>query len=134
MQRWYDQQLKQLTELTQLVRRGDLSDMDRKKIVALITSTQHQQPRFADNSPLPPTCACDRPADVHGRDVVQKLRDSGVNSLTNFTWQQVRGESPTPATLLQLTICAATAIALLLGPGRGRLRDSPGEREIQIRL
>jgi len=63
VQRWYDAQVAQLSELTAMIR-GNLSSTDRKKIVALITQ------------------------DVHGRDVVQQLRDQQVSSLLDFTWQQ----------------------------------------------
>jgi len=63
MNRWYEAQLLQLSELTSMVR-GQLSPPDRKKIVALITQ------------------------DVHGRDVVAALREQCVAELNNFTWQQ----------------------------------------------
>ena len=63
MARWFDAQLTQLSELTAMVR-GNLSSIDRKKIVALITQ------------------------DVHGRDVVGALKSEEVTSISNFTWQQ----------------------------------------------
>mmetsp|Transcript_44339 Transcript_44339/g.86753 ORF Transcript_44339/g.86753 Transcript_44339/m.86753 type:complete len:4144 (+) Transcript_44339:98-12529(+) len=61
MNNWYDLQSEQLSVLVDLVR-GNLSSIDRKKIVALITT------------------------DVHGRDVVDKLK--GVSDINDFKWQQ----------------------------------------------
>jgi dynein heavy chain len=61
--RWYDTQVKQLAELTALVR-GSLRDADRKKIVALITT------------------------DVHARDVVGTLIKDQVRTVSHFSWQQ----------------------------------------------
>jgi dynein axonemal heavy chain len=63
MKGWLQTQLSQLSDLTKLVR-GNLSKIDRKKIVALVTT------------------------DVHARDVVSNLIDSEVDSLNNFNWQQ----------------------------------------------
>ena len=59
----YDLNVNQLKELTELVR-GKLSPIQRKIIVALVTT------------------------DVHARDIVGQLRDSNVCSTNEFLWQQ----------------------------------------------
>ena len=61
--KWHAQQLKQLSELTAMVR-GDLASIDRKKIVTLITT------------------------DVHARDVTQTLIERKVRDVHDFNWQQ----------------------------------------------
>ena len=53
----------QLAQLTALVR-GDLTDLERKVIVALVTT------------------------DVHARDIVKELTDDKVQSLSDFKWQK----------------------------------------------
>lgn len=63
MRAWYDTQVKQLAQLTKLVRL-DLSSIDRQKVVALVTT------------------------DVHARDVVKSLLDDAVDSNNDFRWQQ----------------------------------------------
>ncbi|XXQ39846.1 AAA+ ATPase domain-containing protein [Plasmodiophora brassicae] len=63
MRAWYDTQVKQLAQLTKLVRL-DLSSIDRQKVVALVTT------------------------DVHARDVVKSLLDNAVDSNNDFRWQQ----------------------------------------------
>ncbi len=63
LSRWFDAQVLQLSELTAMVR-GELTNIDRKKIVALITQ------------------------EVHARDVTATLRDENVSTLNNFNWQQ----------------------------------------------
>lgn len=60
---WYDMQLRQLQDLTAMVR-GDLSKIDRIKVTTLLTT------------------------DVHNRDVTATLRDQNVAYLNDFTWQQ----------------------------------------------
>jgi len=61
MAQWHETLLRQLSELTQLVR-SNLSELDRKKIVALVTQ------------------------DVHGRDVVSQLKTASVTSVNDFNW------------------------------------------------
>jgi dynein heavy chain len=63
MKSWYEQQLKQLSELTLLVR-SPLSKIERQKVVALVTT------------------------DVHARDVIKSLLDGKVETLHDFRWQQ----------------------------------------------
>ena len=63
MERWYDYQNMQLAELTTFAR-TDLTKIQRKKIVALITT------------------------DVHGRDIVKDMIDEKVVHLNTFMWQQ----------------------------------------------
>ena len=63
LQHWYDQNSRQLEELTQLVR-GELSELKRAIIVALITQ------------------------DVHARDIVEKLKNENTQSIYDFDWQQ----------------------------------------------
>jgi dynein heavy chain len=63
LERWYDKNVQQLTELTELVR-SDISKIERKIIVALVTT------------------------DVHARDIVEELRTTKVTSAGAFTWQQ----------------------------------------------
>lgn len=60
---WYQENVKQLKQLTELVR-GKLSPIQRKIIVALVTT------------------------DVHARDIVGQLRDANVCSTSEFLWQQ----------------------------------------------
>lgn len=61
---WYEiTGVKQVSELTAMVR-GNLAKIDRKKIVALITT------------------------DVHSRDTVDKLRVQKVDNVMDFIWQQ----------------------------------------------
>ena len=56
----------QLQELIKMIR-GTLEDVERRRIVALITQ------------------------DVHNRDIVERLRDEEVNDLNDFRWlQQLR--------------------------------------------
>ena len=63
LKKWYAQQLDQLTELTHLVR-GNLTKIERKKLVSLVTT------------------------DVHARDVVANLYQNNVADLNDFNWQQ----------------------------------------------
>lgn len=60
---WYMDNVSQLSDLTALVR-SNLTKLERKVIVALVTT------------------------DVHARDIVEDLKDSGTTSIGNFTWQQ----------------------------------------------
>lgn len=60
---WYQENVNQLKQLTELVR-GKLSPIQRKIIVALVTT------------------------DVHARDIVGQLRDANVCAVTEFLWQQ----------------------------------------------
>jgi dynein heavy chain len=60
---WYERQLDQINGLLKLVR-GDLTPIDRRKIVALVTT------------------------DVHGRDGIDALSQKEVTSADNFNWQQ----------------------------------------------
>ena len=55
--------VEQLSGLTELVR-GKLTKLERKVIVALVTT------------------------DVHARDIVEILLQTNVTKITNFTWQQ----------------------------------------------
>ncbi len=63
LQQWYERQLRQLTELTGVVR-SPLPKLERSKIVTLITT------------------------DVHARDVTKMLVDRKVSNLHDFNWQQ----------------------------------------------
>eukprot|EP01029_Cantina_marsupialis_P009144 TRINITY_DN2137_c0_g5_i1.p1 TRINITY_DN2137_c0_g5~~TRINITY_DN2137_c0_g5_i1.p1 ORF type:complete len:3984 (-),score=1416.37 TRINITY_DN2137_c0_g5_i1:203-12154(-) len=63
MENWFKTNLAQLSDLTALVR-SDLSKLERKVIVALVTT------------------------DVHARDIIEQLMKDGVNTTDNFTWQQ----------------------------------------------
>lgn len=63
LQDWWDVNVSQLAQLTALVR-GDLTDLERKVIVALVTT------------------------DVHARDIVKELADDKVQSLSDFKWQK----------------------------------------------
>ena len=63
MDSWYASNNYQLEQLVDLVR-GPLTDIQRKIIVALITT------------------------DVHGRDIIEMLRDEEVDSVRDFSWQQ----------------------------------------------
>jgi dynein heavy chain, axonemal len=60
---WYDKNVRQLADLTALVR-SNLSKLERKVIVALVTT------------------------DVHARDIVEELMNSKTTSVGSFTWQQ----------------------------------------------
>ena len=60
---WYNENVNLLKQLTELVR-GKLSPIQRKIIVALVTT------------------------DVHARDIVGQLRDANVCSTSEFLWQQ----------------------------------------------
>ncbi|CAD8108771.1 unnamed protein product [Paramecium sonneborni] len=60
---WHDMMEMQLKQLTALVR-GDLTVVQRKTIVSLITT------------------------DVHNRDIVLKLADNSIESTSDFQWQQ----------------------------------------------
>jgi dynein heavy chain len=60
---WFTLNVDQLTGLTELVR-GKLTRLERKVIVALVTT------------------------DVHARDIVEILIKTNVDKITNFTWQQ----------------------------------------------
>jgi dynein heavy chain len=61
LQEWYDMNESQLTQLTDLVR-GKLTSLQRKIIVALITT------------------------DVHARDIIEDLVKSNVSSIYDFSW------------------------------------------------
>jgi dynein heavy chain len=63
LQEWYDLNETQLGHLTELVR-GKLNSLQRKIIVALITT------------------------DVHARDIIEDLQKSNVTSIYDFSWQQ----------------------------------------------
>ena len=58
---WLDDNNKQLKELTKLVQ-GKLEDLQRKIIVALVTT------------------------DVHARDIIEQMKDEQVNSIYDFNW------------------------------------------------
>lgn len=60
---WYNINTTQLEQLVELVR-GNLTSLQRKVIVSLITT------------------------DVHGRDIIDILRGEGVETVTDFLWQQ----------------------------------------------
>jgi len=60
---WYKRQVRNLLELTSIVR-SNLSPLDRAKIVALITT------------------------DLHARDITKQLIDNGVKNEHDFQWQQ----------------------------------------------
>ncbi len=61
LQEWYDMNETQLGQLTELVR-GKLTSLQRKIIVALVTT------------------------DVHARDIIEDLLKSNVQSIYDFTW------------------------------------------------
>lgn len=63
LQDWYEQNVKELGVLTELVR-GKLTSIQRKIIVSLVTT------------------------DVHSRDIVENLVKENVSSLSDFNWQQ----------------------------------------------
>ena len=63
MQDWYDLNVSQLSELIALII-TDLKPLERNIIVALVTT------------------------DVHARDVVDELKEAGVNSIADFLWQK----------------------------------------------
>ncbi|CAN0263791.1 unnamed protein product, partial [Ectocarpus sp. 12 AP-2014] len=63
MKEWFDIYVIELTKLIVRIR-GNLSKLERKVIVALVTT------------------------DVHARDIIDELYDNKVDSLQNFTWQQ----------------------------------------------
>lgn len=63
LQNWFDTQVKQLEELTILIR-GNLTDLQRMVLVALVTQ------------------------DVHARDITDTLQEQKVCSIYEFTWQQ----------------------------------------------
>jgi dynein heavy chain len=63
LQEWYDMNETQLGQLTELVR-GKLTSLQRKIIVALVTT------------------------DVHARDIIEDLVKSNVQSVYDFAWQQ----------------------------------------------
>jgi len=58
---WLDDNNKQLKDLTKLVQ-GKLEDLQRKIIVALVTT------------------------DVHARDMIEQMKDEQVNSVYDFNW------------------------------------------------
>lgn len=60
---WYERNVAQLAQLTDLVR-SELSKLERRVIVALVTT------------------------DVHARDIVEELKDSGTTNVGSFRWQQ----------------------------------------------
>jgi dynein heavy chain len=63
---WYQQNVDQLDELIKLIR-GDLSEVERRTLVALVTQ------------------------DVHFRDIIENMSGSGVNNVFDFKWvQQLR--------------------------------------------
>ena len=63
LQDWLDPNIQQLGQLTELVR-GKLDNIQRKIIVALVTT------------------------DVHARDIIEQLHKENVTSLNDFYWQQ----------------------------------------------
>ena len=63
LQEWYDMNESQLAQLTELVR-GKLTSLQRKIIVALVTT------------------------DVHARDIIEGLQKDNVQSIYDFAWQQ----------------------------------------------
>lgn len=63
MPEMHDQCVRNLTELTQLVRTGRLTSVQQKSVVALVT------------------------IDVHNRDIVHALQADGVSSRDDFRWQ-----------------------------------------------
>lgn len=60
---WVDVNKNQLSDLSDLVA-GDLTKLQRKVIVALVTT------------------------DVHARDIVEELKEANVNSVYDFNWQK----------------------------------------------
>ncbi len=63
LQDWFEMNEQQLIQLTELVR-GELSSLQRKIIVALVTT------------------------DVHARDIIEGLNKDGVQSIFDFDWQK----------------------------------------------
>ncbi|ETO22423.1 dynein heavy chain 7 [Reticulomyxa filosa] len=63
MQQWFNTNVKQIDDLMVLIR-GNLTSIDRKKIVALVTT------------------------DVHNRDVISDLIACGCSSISDFNWQK----------------------------------------------
>jgi dynein heavy chain len=63
MQKWYQKNVMQLDDLTDLVR-GKLTKNQRKSVVAMVTQ------------------------DVHNRDVIERLVEGKITSIQNFNWQQ----------------------------------------------
>lgn len=61
LQEWFELNVTQLEQLTELVR-GELTDLQRKVIVALVTT------------------------DVHARDIVEELKADNVSSIFDFKW------------------------------------------------
>lgn len=61
LQEWYDMNETQLAQLTELVR-GKLTSLQRKIIVALVTT------------------------DVHARDIIEDLIKANISSVYDFTW------------------------------------------------
>jgi dynein heavy chain len=61
LQEWFELNVTQLEQLTELVR-GELTDLQRKVIVALVTT------------------------DVHARDIVEELKNDNVSSIFDFKW------------------------------------------------
>ena len=61
LQEWYDMNESQLTQLTELVR-GKLTSLQRKIIVALVTT------------------------DVHARDIIEDMQKDNVTSIYDFAW------------------------------------------------
>jgi dynein heavy chain len=61
LQEWSETNVSQLQQLTELVR-GNLHDLQRKVIVALVTT------------------------DVHARDIIDEMRDDKVSSVFDFKW------------------------------------------------
>ena len=62
LQNWSEQNTAQLEQLTLLIR-GDLTELQRCILVALVTQ------------------------DVHARDIVDTLKDTNVSTIYDFTWQ-----------------------------------------------
>jgi dynein heavy chain len=60
---WLETNRTQLADLSDLVS-GDLNKLERKVIVALVTT------------------------DVHARDIVEELKEANVNSVFDFNWQK----------------------------------------------
>jgi len=63
MDNWHQLNISQLQDLTNLIR-TDLTDIQRKRIVALVTQ------------------------DVHYRDILEKLKNEQVDNINDFRWQQ----------------------------------------------
>ena len=60
---WYDTNLLQLEELIQLIR-SDLDEIERRRIVALVTN------------------------DVHNRDMLEEMKNEEISGVQAFAWQQ----------------------------------------------